>query len=382
MATPLVTGVARHEVAALIERLLIEDAATLECAELDRVLDHALARAHLARAGILADDDGVAGQLLVHAIETAPTARDAPSSLFGGLARVGWALAHLADGDDADAAGAAIDALLVHSSAPEAQHFDLITGVAGLGLLASERGARSAQLAAVVVDRLEASAQPRCGGAAWHTPACWVPNHQRADAPDGYWNLGVAHGTPGVIAALANLVMAGLETTRAGALLDRAVAFLLAAEPPRADRFADWHPRPPRRGRRVAWCYGDLGVAIALLVAARARRRTDWESEAIDLARAVAARTGDDAAIVDPGLCHGSAGAAHLFGRLWAATGEPVFRAAALRWIDDTVARCAASPRDGALLYGSPGIALALGAAISDGEPVWDRVLGIGPLVA
>ena len=42
------------------------------------------------------------------------------TGLFGGLARVGWLLAHLADGPDADAAGAAIEARLIRSSAPDA----------------------------------------------------------------------------------------------------------------------------------------------------------------------------------------------------------------------------------------------------------------------
>ncbi|HEX3766115.1 MAG TPA: lanthionine synthetase LanC family protein [Kofleriaceae bacterium] len=381
MRDPLVTGPARGAIIAVIERLIAHDAAALAPgADLDRMLDHALARAHLAWTGVLADPDGIADQLLVRAVEAAPASTDAPVGLFGGLARIGWTLAHLAGGPDAEAAGASIETLLVHSQAPDAEHFDLLAGLAGLGLLASERGAAGARLAAHVVDRLEALAHARHGGLAWYTPPHWVPEHQRADAPDGYWNLGVAHGTPGVIAALANLVRAGLEAPRAARLLDEAVRFLLAAEPPRPGRFADWHPRPPRAGCRVAWCYGDLGVAIALLVAARACHRPDWEHEALVLARGMAARPADGAGIVDAGLCHGAAGAAHLFGRLWAATGDPVFRDAAQRWLDDTLARCVA-PQDGpALLYGAPGIALALAAAITTAEPTWDRLLGIGPL--
>jgi class I lanthipeptide synthase len=383
MRHPVVSGPARGAIIAVIERLIADDAAALaRGADLDRMLDHALARAHLASAGALADPDGVAGQLLVRAIEAAPTSSDAPVGLFGGLARVGWMLAHLADGPDAEAAGASIETLVIHSQAPDAGHFDLISGLAGLGLWASERGAAGARLAAHVIDRLEALARPRHGGVAWYTPADRVPDHQRADAPDGYWNLGVAHGTPGVIAALANLVRAGLDAPRAAQLLDDAVQFLLAAEPAGPNRFADWHPRPPRTVCRVAWCYGDLSVAIALLVAARARRRPDWEDEALALARPMAARTAADAGIKDAGLCHGSAGAAHLFGRLWAATGEPVFRDAAQRWLDDTLVRCAA-PQDGpTLLYGASGIALALGAALTGDAPTWDRLLGIGPLDA
>jgi len=378
-----VSGPARDAIARVIERLLAADAAALAAdSDLDRILDHALARAHLARMGVLADPDGFADQLLVRAVEAVPTAPDSPTGLYGGLARVGWMLAHLAEGPDAEAAAASIEELLIHSQGPDAAHFDLISGLAGLGLLASERGAAGARLAAHVVDRLESLARPRHGGVAWYTPPRWVPAHHRAEAPDGYWNLGVAHGAPGVMAALANLVNAGLELPRAGRLLDEAVRSLLAAEPPGPHRFARWQPRPPRPFGRVAWCYGDLGVAIALLVAARARRRPDWEAEALALARGMASRPPADAGIVDAGLCHGAAGATHLFGRLWAATGEPVFRDAARRWLDDTLVRCAAPLHDPALLNGPPGIALALGAAITGAEPVWDRLLGIGPLDA
>jgi hypothetical protein len=95
-------------------------------------------------------------------------------------------------------------------------------------------------------------------------------------APHGYWNLDLAHGMPGVIALLARFVAAGIEVDRAGALLDAAVAALLAAEPARDDgRYPGWQRGGPdqqdrsadddtaRRGR-LAWCYDDLGVAAAL----------------------------------------------------------------------------------------------------------------------
>jgi lantibiotic biosynthesis protein len=82
----------------------------------------------------------------------------------------------------------------------------------------------------------------------------------------------------------------------------------------------------------------------------------------------------------EPGLCHGAAGLMHIFNRIYQATGQSVFRDAALRWLDDTLALCdfPAGNRwqeSCGLLNGAAGIALALLAVVGDREPRWDRIL-------
>jgi hypothetical protein len=93
---------------------------------------------------------------------------------------------------------------------------------------------------------------------------------------------------------------------------------------------------------------------------------------------------------VDAGLCHGSAGLAHLFNRMYQMTAEPTLADAARFWIERTLELCsAAAPgRDTALsdsagsawkgpglLEGAAGIALALEAACTTTEPIWDQML-------
>jgi hypothetical protein len=98
---------------------------------------------------------------------------------------------------------------------------------------------------------------------------------------------------------------------------------------------------------------------------------------------------------VDTGLCHGAAGAGHVFHRLFLATGEPRFADAARFWFARLLAMrgehrgfagfAAYGPDgkgklawtgDAGFLTGAAGVTLALVAAITeDAEPVWDRAL-------
>jgi len=225
---------------------------------------------------------------------------------------------------------------------------------------------------------------------------------QQQEAPQGYWNLGLAHGVPGIIALLARYVTAGVDVARARELLDGAVAFLLAAEPARDDgRYPTWQAGGPddpvcvtehhRARARLAWCYNDLGISVALLSAALATGVAGWRAEALALARACARRSVEKARIEDAALCHGALGAAHLFNRLGQATGEAVFTTAARRWLDHGLGLRDDRPiagfpalasredalwiADASVVGGASGIALVVHAMITGVEPAWDRTM-------
>jgi hypothetical protein len=343
--------------------------------------DFALLRATLGR-------DELAASCLAAAIREA--GRGGPG-LFGGLAGTGWTIARLAGGDEADGVCVSIEEALVRLLDRKPASFDLVAGIAGFGMFALERHdtPTGARFATNVLDHLDRLSRPHAGGIAWFTSPDDLTADHRALSPAGYWNLGLAHGAPGVIAVLARFIDAGIEVDRASRLCDGAMAAVLAHARPSSDgdRYPIWHPDADAPSR-VAWCYGDLGVAFAILAAARARRRDDWRDHALELVHGVARRARADTRVVDAGLCHGAAGNGHLFNRLYQATGDDEFRVAALTWFDDAlalrrpdgIAGFAAAVDHGwepatDLLNGAVGIALALHAAISDDEPGWDRVL-------
>ncbi|HJZ88796.1 MAG TPA: lanthionine synthetase C family protein [Polyangia bacterium] len=307
-------------------------------------------------------------------------------TLYGGFLGVAWARAHLSEAESDDGVEKVVERAL---RAGWEGDYDLIRGLVGVGVYALERRANgsTSDLLKLVVDRLAERAQRRQPGIAWLTEARFLGEPGRDLHPEGRYDLGMAHGLPGAIALLAGAHAAGIAQARP--LLDHAVEFLLAQQLPAgsASRFpACVEMRQPCR---AAWCYGDPGVAMALLVAARAAREPAWEREAVELARLAARRPATGNGVRDAGLCHGSAGLAHIFHRFWRATGDSCFRDAALAWLRATlamrkegvgVAGYRALDTNGWVddpwfLTGATGIGLALLASASDIEPAWDRLL-------
>ena len=339
---------------------------------------------------------------------------ETPPQLYSGFPGVAWAVEHLdgrlADREE-DTGGDVARLLADHlGHSPWRRHFDLTRGVVGLGVYALERSRRpyGEECLRRTVARLAEIAEHREDGITWRSPPGpqAPPGLQAPPGPQGPHdapsdgiaghNLGVAHGVPGVIALLGEAV-AALDPPAASALLPGAVAWLLAQKlPPGSpsvfpDRVAPGSTPAPTR---ISWCYGDLGISVALLGAARRTGRPAWEAEALAIARGAAMRPLGQAGVVDPGLCHGAAGAAHLFNRLFQATGEQVFAEAARGWIARTYAlRRAGSGLAGfsawrsgpsgemgwhgtaGLLTGAAGVGLALLAAATTTAPAWDRML-------
>ena len=359
--------------------------------------DYATLRIYTATDDTVPDLDDETGRALSSAI-TKLGDNHAPG-LYGGAARVAFAVGHLSAGDDADLACEMIERSLLRFLGQPTESYDLITGLVGIAVPVLQRIAdgkpspSSEPLARGILDQLERLARPMTTGLAWHTPAEQLPDWQRKQAPDGYFNLGLAHGVPGVVAILARYLAAGVDVPRTRVLLDGAVAYLRSvAGPIPGNRYAAWLPAYPGWTSRVAWCYGDLGVAVALMSAATATGRDDWRRDALELARGMADRTLESSLVVDAALCHGATGVGHLFNRLAQATGDAELAKAADTWFARALAMrradgVAGFPRalytEGQLSYepsadllnGTIGVALALHAAISPIEPAWDQIL-------
>lgn len=324
-------------------------------------------------------------------------------SLYSGFCGVGWAVEHLtreffeSDEDLCGALDEALDELL--SNPDESLQYELIMGLAGYGTYLLERlpNPAAVRLLGRVLDLLEQSAEESESGTTWHTRPEWLPPWQREQMPEGCHNLGVAHGIPGVIGFLAAAQREGFGDPRVPRLAEGAVRWLLAHKLPAGMGSVFPAMIAPGSGpepSRVAWCYGDLGIAVVLLSAARSFGRQDWEEEALALARLAARRSQHPHESVDSSLCHGTAGNGHFFNRLYQATGDPELKEAALGWyrraldlrrpgegVAGFLTLVGTQPGSNVLagqagvLTGAAGVGLALLAAVSDVEPAWDRMM-------
>jgi lantibiotic biosynthesis protein len=279
--------------------------------------------------------------------------------------------------------------------------YDLVVGLTGLGVYALQRYPRPVAIECLrrVVELLHECAQHDEHGLYWWTPPAEILDQEdRKRYPSGRVDLGVAHGVAGPIALLGSICGAGVQQAMARPLLEGAISWLLAhSVATEADRtFPVWvapgfQPSPAR----CAWCYGDPGIAAALLMAARGLGDASWEQAAVALARRAAERPASETGVVNASFCHGAAGLAHLYNRMYQATGDPKLGRAALYWLERTLDFYRLARDNGGswvqgswdpgqrelwtwtgteLVEGAAGVALVLLAAATSVEPTWDRM--------
>lgn len=324
-------------------------------------------------------------------------------SLLSGLPGLGWLLQHLPELVEGDAGQwlERIDGLVLAALEDEAWAgpFYHAEGLIGLGtyLLERPRGPLAERGIASVVEQLRRRAVREDGGVAWLRPAATFPAANRP-ASDVY-DLGIPRGVGGAIAFLAAATQYPSARETAQPLLRDALQWLLRqrcmADPlGRFGAFVSPGAAPPPR-TRLGWCYGDLGLSLVLLSTAQTLADSELAELATELATLTTRRDLDDPTteIADAGFCHGTAGAGHLYARLFDATDDSCFLAAARRWFELALAmyreheslggfRAVYSSADDptflprqmpGLLLGSAGIGLALLSACRPVRPDWDR---------
>jgi lantibiotic biosynthesis protein len=329
-----------------------------------------------------------------------------PPGLYDGFTGIAWAVAHLnriaGQENDSEEFEAIDDGLLEMLSVPRwTQEYDLVGGLVGLGVFCLQRlpDPKAMECLRRIVAQLTQLVEQQPSGVAWRTPVELLPAHRQATRPQGELNLGLAHGVPGVIALLAESAAAGMETESSAKLVEAAVRWLLAQRQlnsPYAQFGYDAEADDSYGSARTAWCYGDPGVAAALLCAARSLKKPEWEQVAVDLALSAAKRPEEEMEVRDAGLCHGWAGLMHIYNRLYQATGEEPLadfaRHCCTRTLEGRMPgrgiagyaawHSAADPNvqwewktEAGFLEGAAGIALALLAATTPIRPDWDHVL-------
>ena len=321
--------------------------------------------------------------------------------LYSGLAGVGWCLSHLASEFELEVDLSALDDLdesileLLRHAAPDSLEFDLTRGLSGIAVYAAERGQGDVirQIYGLIYQRLAESAIHDPRGTFWRRRLAWMPAHVRNRFSDGAIDLGLAHGTPGVIGTLALVAQHLSHPNAARHLVSGAIEWM------RTQRRGGLHPARIAHDDMVtmpdrnAWCYGELGIAAAMSLAADIFGEGRWKEYTIS-----SLITQDDLlnGITDPTLCHGAGGALQILNRLMSRHREPrleLLHRATLRQLlgfrnlsflggfstrairSDNIEEVWAE--NTTLLLGTAGIGLALISELRPDLSGWDRVLMI-----
>lgn len=144
---------------------------------------------------------------------------------------------------------------------------------------------------------------------------------------------------------------------------------------------------------RLAWCYGDVGIACAFYNVGKKLNIEGFKEEGINIMKNLSSRRDlNEGAIVDAGLCHGTAGMAHIFNRFYKETHMPEFDTARWFWVGETLKMAKVNTglagyqtyrgnnvwkNDYAVLEGISGIGLSLMGFLSDDieDLNWDQCL-------
>jgi len=211
------------------------------------------------------------------------------------------------------------------------------------------------------------------------------------------YNLGLSHGLASIIAFLSKVYKKGIYKDKVKYLLEGAVKYLLKTKLETSKHksyFTSWicNEELPSSSR-LAWCYGDLGIAIAIYQAAKTLNNNEWEQIAIEIFLFASKRIDLQKELVfDAGICHGTSGIAHIFNRMYLYTNVIEFKEASEYWFEKTIEK--ATHKDGlagfkawhteknggwvneyGILEGIAGIGLALISVVSDIDPSWDECL-------
>ena len=211
------------------------------------------------------------------------------------------------------------------------------------------------------------------------------------EAPEN--DLGLAHGIPGVLAAVA-LTMGTLDD-ELRALLARCAHDVRRHARRKGERIL-WPGHAQAEAGvvvRSAWCYGTPGVAAALYWSARALGDRELGDFALEALEGEARASLEEWGAVDHALCHGTLGNALVFASVGTQSENPVLleaveraASAALDGLERDGGACWGMAMDmtrqdlWSELDGAAGIALALLTLVGDADSTWLRLHALEPL--
>ena len=253
------------------------------------------------------------------------------------------------------------------------RNYDFLHGGVGVALYFAKRTTKKKELVNVLnqfLDDLEKTSIQQDNGT-----FKWLSFLGEQHNPQHGYNISLSHGMSSIVAILSKLCnIEGINKEKTEKLLRGTAQYILAQEIDK-EQYGSYfcsfslESTPDIYKSRLAWCYGDLGLASALYQAGKVLNENAWIDKSLEILLFAATKRRDleDNFVRDAGLCHGTAGIGHIFYRMWLNTRLPQFRDAADFWFQETLKM--AKFEDG--LAGFKALEM------PDGKPAWINKYGI-----
>jgi lantibiotic biosynthesis protein len=289
----------------------------------------------------------------------------------------------------------------VHTS-----NFDLLNGYLGqcYSLIQQSKSEENFEVLQAATENLASLAIRGETGIGWMSELelkIRFPEWKDHSTPPKVWNLGLAHGNAGIIITLARLAAAYPELA-VEELIQNALQGLQSAEFSPSSTHEDYYysafsgmPHHQPRPGQLSWCHSDLGIGTVYFMLWEITGNKAHLEKAEKLLMACTKKGLDHSGVRSSGLCHGAAGVAHLFNRMYQKTKQPEYRERAIYWYNQLFDNFLEPAHNGgfirgkgynkvtnAVLYiddgfleGLIGIGLSIHAATQSAYPHWDSLL-------
>jgi lantibiotic modifying enzyme len=319
----------------------------------------------------------------------------------GGLAGLGWLIEHLSRNDileiDTNETIGEIDEYLHEYMLREINqgNYDYLHSAGGIALyfLSRESNPKSKVYLNEYVEVLYKHSIADSQGVKWISEI-----HVQGNEKTKVYNLSLSHGMASIVAILSKIYKRGINKKKTEELLKKAISYILSKQfdiKVSNSYFPNSISLDGDKGvsSRLAWCYGDLGISVALWNVSKVLEDKELEDKSLEiLLHASNRRDLQKNYVIDAGLCHGTAGIAHIFNRMYRNTNRKEFKDASGYWLNETLKMAKFDDglagykayrtekyggwiNDFGFLEGVAGIGLAILSAISDIDPKWDECL-------
>lgn len=315
-------------------------------------------------------------------------------TLCSGQAGICWLLRYLdskeiIDCDDIDNILNDIDKyiyyLFVHSFINDVDYLHGGLGIAYYYLLANNK--HSSSVGKMFLNKLiETKINFDDGSCAWKTQV----KDSRKDKYVTVANFSLSHGMAAIIVFLAKYFELTKDIEALNLIKQTFLFFRNNVNPDNYysvySNWIDFETPDERCESRLAWCYGDLGIALALRYAGTILN----DSVMLGFSDFVAKKTTQrfsTSQIVDVTFCHGSSGASFMYNYLYKRLGDKLYRESAMFWLNDTLNRVNSINLENkkintdqinneeTFLTGLPGVGLALLSLIDKDYTSWSEIL-------
>ncbi len=159
------------------------------------------------------------------------------------------------------------------------------------------------------------------------------------------YNIALSHGMAGIVLFLCRVIRTGYVDSKVLEMLNGSLNYLMSQEI-NDSLYGCLFPSQsiensqPITGSRLAWCYGDIGIGYSIWYSGKTINDKNLEKKGLSiLLNSSKRRSFSETHVFDAGICHGSAGLAMVFRRMYLETNNNDFMLTTKYWVEHSLSQ-------------------------------------------